>query len=303
MTSVIFSLPRLLSVLALSALAACGATPQAEEPPAAVPGYEAVDDGNFHIPAVQPKYLIEDHRRAEVDYTAGDAPGTIVVDVYARKLYWVQPGGRATRYAIAVGREGTSFRGNGYVGRKAQWPSWTPTANMIRTRPDLYAKYAGGLPGGLENPLGSRALYLYRGGRDTMFRIHGTIDNASVGLATSAGCIRLFNQDVMDLYERAGTSTRVKVRTLQESLAIEGPYMDDAFGRAVPETPENVAKKVTDAEAIANAEADAREAAAKEKAEADKVAAKAEEKRLRQCKRKGLSPEECPVLETAASAG
>jgi lipoprotein-anchoring transpeptidase ErfK/SrfK len=79
-----------------------------------------------------------------------------------------------------VGREGISFRGTGYVGRKAEWPSWTPTANMVRTRPDLYAEFAGGLPGGLENPLGARALYLYRNGRDTMFRIHGTIDNASM---------------------------------------------------------------------------------------------------------------------------
>ncbi|MCL4066897.1 L,D-transpeptidase [Pseudomonas sp. GX19020] len=288
----IFTLPRLVAVLALSALAACGAKPHIAETPGVVAGYEAVDDGKIHIPAVAPKYLMEDHRRAEVAYNGDDAPGSIVVDVYSRKLYWVLPDGRAVRYAIAVGREGTSFRGNGYIGRKAEWPSWTPTANMIRTRPDLYAEYAGGLPGGLENPLGSRALYLYRGGRDTMFRIHGTIDNASVGLATSAGCIRLYNQDVMDLYTRAGNGTHVKVRSEAESVALEGPYMDDAFGRAVPETEANIAKKAADEAAIAKAEADARVAA--EKAEA---------KRLKQCKRKKIAPEDCPLPETEATAG
>ncbi len=291
MIFVIFTLPRLVAVLALSALAACGAKPQIEETPGVVAGYEAVDDGAIHIPAVAPKYLMEDHRRAEVAYNGDDAPGSIVVDVYSRKLYWVMPDGRAVRYAIAVGREGTSFRGNGYIGRKAEWPSWTPTANMIRTRPDLYAEYAGGLPGGLENPLGSRALYLYRGGRDTMFRIHGTIDNASVGLATSAGCIRLYNQDVMDLYTRAGNGTHVKVRSEAESVALEGPYMDDAFGRAVPETEANIAKKAADEAAIVKAEAAARAAA--EKAEA---------KRLKQCKRKKIAAEDCPLPEADTAA-
>ncbi len=137
----------------------------------------------------------------------------------------------ATRYAIAVGREGLSFRGSGVVGRKAEWPSWQPTRNMIRTRPDLYADYAAGLPGGLDNPLGARALYLYRGGRDTLFRIHGTIDPASIGRATSAGCIRLFNQDAIHLYDNTAMGTPVHVRTYEESLAIEGAWIDDEYGR------------------------------------------------------------------------
>jgi hypothetical protein len=119
------------------------------------------------------------------------------------------------------------------VGRKQEWPSWQPTRNMIRTQPDMYAQYAAGLPGGLENPLGARALYLYRGGRDTYFRIHGTIDPASIGRATSAGCIRLFNQDAMHLYDNAESGTRVHVRTLDESLALEGAWVDDEFGRIV----------------------------------------------------------------------
>ncbi|MFE3838271.1 L,D-transpeptidase [Pseudogemmobacter sonorensis] len=292
-------LPRLSALAALVLLAACGPKPRVEAPPAVtVPGYEAVQDGNYLIPGIDPMYLREENRRAEVEYTAGDAPGTIVVDVYVRQLYLVLEGGRALRYAIAVGREGTSFRGNGYIGRKAEWPSWTPTANMIRTQPEMYAEFAGGLPGGLENPLGSRALYLYRGGRDTMFRIHGTVDPASIGRATSAGCIRLFNQDVMDLYERVGSGAQVKVRTLEESIAIEGPYMDDAWGRAVPETPENIARK--ERELVERAEIEARQAAeAEARAEAERIAveraaAEAERERLRQCRRQRISAEDCP---------
>lgn len=241
----------------LSALAACGAPQETVQspPPPALPGYEAVEDGGFEIPAVDPRLMTDGYQKTEVDYSGDEKPGTIVVDTFARKLYFVEEGGRATRYGIAVGREGLSFRGSGVIGRKEKWPSWQPTANMVRTRPDLYAQYAGGLAGGLDNPLGARALYLYRNGKDTYFRIHGTVDNASIGHATSAGCIRLFNQDAIELFERAKMGAKVKVRTLEESLAAEGPYMDDAYGRAVPDTPENQAKKVKDAEALAAAEA------------------------------------------------
>lgn len=273
---------RILAVLSLPLLAACAGAPTSKEPPV-VPGYEGVQDGEFFIEPVPVQYLYEGNRRAEVAYTGGEAPGTIVVDTHSRKLYLVGEGGTATRYSIAVGREGTSFRGAGVIGRKAEWPRWQPTANMVRTRPDLYAAYAGGLPGGLINPLGARALYLYRGGRDSMFRIHGTADAASIGHATSAGCIRLFNQDIIDLYNKVPNGTRVKVRTEAESIAIEGPQMTDAYGRIVPETPENIAKKEADLELIAK------------QAEKDKVAAeKAEKKRLAACERRGILAEECP---------
>lgn len=295
------SLARLAAILALPLLAACGGPRPADTPPGTLPGYEAVQDGEFLIPAVERKDLIEGNVRTEVDYAGDEKPGTIVVDIFARKLYWVMEGGRAVRYGIAVGREGLSFKGNGYIGRKREWPSWQPTANMLRTRPDMYADYAAGLPGGLNNPLGARALYLYRGGRDTMFRIHGTIENASIGRATSAGCIRLFNQDAIDLYERVDTGAHVKVRTLDESLAIEGPMMDDAYGRVVPATPENIAQKEKDAAAVAAYEAREAERKAKE-AEAARIAAeKADKKRLRACKSKGIAPEDCPPLETTVS--
>jgi lipoprotein-anchoring transpeptidase ErfK/SrfK len=220
----------LLIVLAL--VSACGSSPSTVSR-AENPMYAGVQDGEYFIPPVPARYLVSTNIRQEVPYTGPDAPGTIVVDVFARRLYHVHEGGMATRYAIAVGREGLSFKGTGVVGRKAEWPSWQPTRNMIRTRPDLYAQYAGGLPGGLDNPLGARALYLYRGGRDTLFRIHGTIDPASIGRATSAGCIRLFNQDALHLYDNTEMGTTVHVRTYEESLAIEGAWIDDEYGRIV----------------------------------------------------------------------
>lgn len=292
-------LPRLLALLSLLVLAACASAPVEEEGPAkTLPGYEGVEDEGFLIEPVEMRHLSGGRQKAEVDYNGPDAPGTVVVDTFARKLYYVMEGGRAMRYSIAVGREGLSFRGAGVIGRKEKWPSWQPTANMIRTRPDLYAQYAAGLPGGLDNPLGARALYLYRGGRDTMFRIHGTVQNATIGHATSAGCIRLYNQDAIDLYERVDYGTRVKVRSKAESLELEGPFMDDAWGLAVPETPENIAQKekdlVTRAEQEAREIAEAEEAAAKAEAER----AKADKKRLAACRRSGISEADCPPLET-----
>jgi lipoprotein-anchoring transpeptidase ErfK/SrfK len=286
---------RLLGVLAVSALAACGGKPPTQSAPLVpVAGYEALDDSGFHIEAVDPALLQEGRARTEVNYTADDAPGTIVVDTFARKLYLVLEGGRALRYGIAVGREGLGFRGTGTIQRKVEWPSWQPTANMIRTRPDLYAEYAAGMPGGLENPLGARAMYLYRGGRDTYFRIHGTIQNESIGHATSAGCIRLFNQDAIDLFNRIDIGANVKVRSLDESIAVEGPYMDDAWGRAVPETPENVAQREKDLLTISQQEAEKAQEEERAAAAAEKLAAKAEKKRLSVCRNKGISAEDCP---------
>lgn len=294
---------RLAALILVPFVAACGGAPKVEEPPPTVPGYEEVQDSAYLIPAVDPKYLIEGNTKTQVAYTADDAPGSIVVDVYSRKLYLVQEGGTAIRYGIAVGREGTAFRGNGYIGRKAEWPSWTPTANMIRTRPDLYADYAGGLPGGLENPLGARALYLYRGGRDTMFRIHGTIDPASIGRATSAGCIRLFNQDILDLYTRVGPGAHVKVRTQEESLAVDGPWMDDAYGRIVPETPEAIAQREKDLVEIARFEQQEAERIAKETEAQRREDEKAERRRIQQCANEGIAAENCPSIAEQVAAG
>jgi lipoprotein-anchoring transpeptidase ErfK/SrfK len=293
---------RLLALLSLSVLAACATPQEPEDPNQTLPGYEAVEDEGFLIEAVEMRHLKGGQARTEVDYVGSESPGTVVVDTFARKLYYVLEGGRAMRYAIAVGREGLSFRGSGVIGRKETWPSWQPTANMVRTRPDLYAEYASGMAGGLDNPLGARAMYLYRGGRDSMFRIHGTIQNATIGHATSAGCIRLFNQDAMDLYERVDLGTRVKVRSLEESLEMEGPQMEDAWGRAVPETPENIAQKEKDVVIRAEQEAAEALAAAEAAEKAAKEAEKAEKKRLSACKRKGIAEADCPPLPTPTEA-
>lgn len=147
----------------------------------------------------------------EVPFPPGHAAGTIVVDTASRFLYLVQEEGRARRYGIGVGRAGLAWSGTAEVGRKAKWPRWTPTPNMIRREPEKYAKYADGVPGGRSNPLGARALYLYRNGRDTYYRIHGTTEPWTIGKAVSNGCIRLINEHVEDLYERVAVGATVIV--------------------------------------------------------------------------------------------
>ncbi|MEY4305456.1 MAG: hypothetical protein RIT52_1631, partial [Pseudomonadota bacterium] len=128
---------RLLALVCFSVLSACTSTPSEEAMATAsrAPEYGAVDDEGFHIEAVEARHLAGGRQRVEVAYNGPEAPGTIVVDTFARKLYHVQEGGRAMRYSVAVGREGLSFRGSGVIGRKEKWPSWQPTANMVRTRP------------------------------------------------------------------------------------------------------------------------------------------------------------------------
>jgi lipoprotein-anchoring transpeptidase ErfK/SrfK len=162
----------------------------------------------IEIHAVRPAYLTESNRRQRVAYNGPEAPGTIVVDPYARFLYHVLEMARPCVSASPSVRPARTFRAMPSINRKQAWPSWTPTANMVRTQPELYGPLKGGLRGGVDNPLGSRALYLYRGGRDTMYRIHGTMDPSSIGKATSAGCIRLFNQDIMDLFDEIPNGTR-----------------------------------------------------------------------------------------------
>ena len=218
-------------------IAACAPPPEVSRLPVTdpLPGYEAVQDGDILIPEVRPGYTTEHNRRTRVTWTGVEGPGTIVVDPWARWLYYVEEGGTAIRYGIAVGREGRGFRGNAVISRKEEWPFWRPTDNMIRTEPEHYAQFAAGVEGGLDNPLGARALYLYRGGRDTKYRIHGTNASQTIGRRTSAGCIRMFNQDAIDLYLRASLGTSVIVRTPEESLAIEGAFVELANGYIVPE--------------------------------------------------------------------
>jgi lipoprotein-anchoring transpeptidase ErfK/SrfK len=140
-----------------------------------------------------------------------EQPGTVIVDTRARALYYVMEDGEAIRYGVAVGKEGFSWAGIAQVGRKVEWPRWTPPASMIQRRPEL-AKFANGMPGGIpENPLGARALYLFANGRDTLFRIHGTNEPQSIGTAASSGCIRMLNEEVVELYDNVYIGTKVIV--------------------------------------------------------------------------------------------
>jgi lipoprotein-anchoring transpeptidase ErfK/SrfK len=221
----IILLPARHALLLACALALAGCSPPetvSRRAPAYVDGYGPVQDGSITVPAVDPKYLEGVNRRTMLVYRGPERPGTIVVDPFAKFLYLVLPEAQAIRYPIAVGREGRGFRGSASVGRKEAWPGWAPTANMLRTEPEVYGPYARGIPGGVASPLGARALYLYRGSRDTHYRIHGTNDLSSIGNSTSAGCIRLFNQDAIDLFQRVPLGARVVVRSYAQSIAFEG---------------------------------------------------------------------------------
>ena len=146
----------------------------------------------------------------EVNFT-GYAPGTIVINTGERRLYLVESAFTARRYAIAVGRDGLQFKGTVAVGDKQEWPRWIPTLDMQKREPKHYGQYKDGMPGGPNNPLGARAIYLYQGKTDTHLRIHGTNQPQSIGTSASNGCFRMINEHVMDLYRRVKMGTKVVV--------------------------------------------------------------------------------------------
>jgi lipoprotein-anchoring transpeptidase ErfK/SrfK len=188
--------------------------------------YGPILDHGHAIPALDLTRIDPGLLRRRVPFAGPYRPGTIVVNIGQRRLYLVQPGGAAIRYAVGVGREeALDFHGAAVIGRKAEWPGWAPTENMIQRMP-IYAHYAGGMAGGIGNPLGARALYLYRGNRDTDFRLHGTNEPETIGQKVSSGCIRLFNQDIIDLYNRVPVGAPVVV--LQEER--EPPQRASAGG-------------------------------------------------------------------------
>jgi lipoprotein-anchoring transpeptidase ErfK/SrfK len=173
--------------------------------------YGTVQDGGFAIPPIDRTNVDSSLFRQEVSWNGRERAGNIVVRVPERRLYLVLGNGRALRYAVGVGRaEALNFRGSAVIGRKEKWPHWTPTPHMIAAIP-RYRAYAGGMDGGLDNPLGARALYLYRDGKDTFFRLHGTTEPETIGQAVSSGCIRLFNHDIIDLYNRVPVGAHVTV--------------------------------------------------------------------------------------------
>ena len=163
----------------------------------------AIASASYRVPA---QFL-----PTEVSVNSGYKPGELFVVPRSHFLYFISGPGKAMRYGVGVGRAGLEFTGSARIGRKAEWPSWRPTDEMIEREPEKYAKYADGVPGGPDNPLGSRALYLYQNGVDTYFRIHGTTAPRSIGRSVSNGCIRMINQHVEDLYERVPLGARVTV--------------------------------------------------------------------------------------------
>ncbi len=173
-------------------------------------GYSARTDAGYRIPAIPMSKVPSKFHRQIVRYDTKEKPGTIIVDTGAKFLYYVMDNGKAVRYGIGVGKEGFEWKGTSRIAMKREWPVWTPPAAMIKRRPDL-AKWRGGMPGGPENALGARAMYLFNKGGDTGYRLHGTPEWNSIGKAMSSGCIRLINQDVIDLYSRAEVGAKVIV--------------------------------------------------------------------------------------------
>jgi lipoprotein-anchoring transpeptidase ErfK/SrfK len=156
------------------------------------------------------KQVPESFRRQVVKFRTAEQPGTIIIDGNQHFLYLVQPGQQAIRYGIGVGRDGFGWAGVVRVGRTAEWPTWTPPAEMVARDPNA-RQWAGGMPGGSDNPLGARALYLYEGDQDTIYRIHGTPEPWTIGLDVSSGCIRMNNDDIVDLHSRVKVGAKVIV--------------------------------------------------------------------------------------------
>jgi len=161
-------------------------------------------DGGYRIPAVPYQQIDARYYRQEVDSPFAERPGTIIVDTGNRFLYLIQPNGRAMRYGVGIGRQGFSWSGRGVIQWKQAWPRWTPPDSMVARQPELvkYSAANGGMAPGIANPLGARALYIFQNGEDTLYRLHGTPEWRSIGKAVSSGCVRLLNQDIVDLYDR-----------------------------------------------------------------------------------------------------
>ncbi len=178
------------------------------------------------VPTVDLTTIPVQYHRQIVGDPTGEAPGTIVVDPGQRLLYLVLPDGRARRYGIGVGREGFAWNGAATIGMKREWPKWYPPVEM-QARDETAREFADGMEGGTDNPLGARAMYLFKGGKDTLYRIHGTNEPRSIGRAVSSGCIRMLNADVIDLYERVPVGTKVVVLPATSPIARIGRAITD----------------------------------------------------------------------------
>lgn len=175
--------------------------------------YSALPNEQFPLAAadlsqVEPQFL-----RRRVSYQTGERVGTIVVDTGKFYAYLVEENGKAMRYGVGLGRAGFEWSGQASIAWKRKWPTWTPPSDMIARQPELekYSAANGGMQPGLANPLGARALYIFKGGKDTLYRLHGTSENWSIGKAVSSGCVRFINHDIIDLYNRVPSGARIVV--------------------------------------------------------------------------------------------
>jgi lipoprotein-anchoring transpeptidase ErfK/SrfK len=230
------------TLAATSALAACSTTTrQTRLPPEIEPVepalgsyammYAPVVDNGFEIPAVPYEQIDPQFLRQMVDDPTGERPGTIVVDTSGHHLYLVREGGRAMRYGVGLGRAGFEWAGRAEIRWKQKWPKWTPPAEMIARQPELekYSVDNGGMPPGLDNPLGARALYIFQGDEDTLYRVHGSPEWWSIGKSVSSGCVRMINQDVIDLYDRVPQQSPIVVTS-----GVGGPMVADPLDRSIP---------------------------------------------------------------------
>jgi lipoprotein-anchoring transpeptidase ErfK/SrfK len=218
------------ATLAVSGCTMAGAPPPVVQP--TEPGFgdfatmygPMVDEG-YQLPAIPIQQMDQQFLRQIVNDPTGERPGTIVVDTSSHFLYLVREGGQAVRYGVGLGRSGFEWAGSAVIQWKQKWPKWTPPAEMIERQPEL-AKYSaenGGMPPGLTNPLGARALYIFQNDEDTLFRIHGSPEWNSIGQSVSSGCVRLMNQDIIDLYDRVPSSTPIIVTSGLGSRMVSAP--------------------------------------------------------------------------------
>ena len=203
--------------LALAGCTTTGAslTAPAEPVRPAVPAdvlalYAARPEEDYPVPAADVSMINPVYWRQEVENTTGQSAGAVVVDTANYFLYFTMPNGRAMRYGVGLGRAGFEWSGQGHIAYKRKWPVWTPPSEMIDRQPEL-EMYRHGQPPGLLNALGARALYIHQGNRDTLYRVHGTMDVATIGHAVSSGCVRMIFQDIIDLHDRVPNGAPIVV--------------------------------------------------------------------------------------------
>lgn len=175
--------------------------------------YSALPNEKFPLPAIDTKEIPNKYLRQRVVYRTQHPVGSVIVDTKKFFLYLIEKNGMAMRYGVGLGRQGFEWSGKAKIAWKQEWPKWTPPDEMVARKPELekYSIANGGMPPGLDNPLGARALYIFQDNVDTLYRVHGTPQHWTIGKAISSGCVRMINQDVIDLYNRVRTGSQIVV--------------------------------------------------------------------------------------------